>query len=88
MKENKIWVGYYRGWSTKTAKEKTQAYKEEEEEEGDDYREGKKTKPKTIVRLKLKITPEQMVRELQGVFCTGRYRLWMPSPTGSKQRGA
>jgi hypothetical protein len=83
MKEDKVLVGCYRNWSTKTPSEKAKAY---QEEAGADYAEvraelqaiagyARRDSP-----AKIKATKEQqMVYELQGIFCKGRYRSWKPS---------
>jgi hypothetical protein len=69
--ETKILVGCYRNWSTKTSAQKVQAYRKEA---GEDYLEVKaEDVPKAT------ITNEQMIRELQSIFCKGRYRSWSPS---------
>jgi hypothetical protein len=76
-------VGCYRNRSTKTAAQKAQVYREEAWE---DYPEVKAE----LERLagfqrrqdvpKATITKEQrIIRELQCVFCKGRYRSWNPS---------
>jgi hypothetical protein len=75
--ETKVLVGCYRNWSTKTSAQKTQTYREEI---GEDYLEVKAE----LERLgafqrrqdvpKAAITRERrMIRELQSIFCKGRY---------------
>jgi hypothetical protein len=80
--ETEILVGCYRNWSTKTSEQKAQAYREEV---GDDY---------FVVQAELRrlggfkknhspsasSSPKdhEMARDLQSVFCKGRYRTWKP----------
>jgi hypothetical protein len=82
--ETKILVGCYRNWSTKTAAQKAQAYREEAWE---DYLEVKAelerlaTCQKRQDISKVTLTKEQqMIREFRSIFCKGRYRSWRPSP--------
>jgi hypothetical protein len=81
--ETKILAGCYRHWSTKTSAQKAQA---DREEDGEAYLEGKAE----LERLgafrrrqdapKATITREQqIIHELQSIFCKGRYRSWEPS---------
>jgi hypothetical protein len=85
MEKVKILVGDYRGWSSKTPSEKAKA---NQEEVGDDYTEVK-AELEAIAgcvrrgsRPKNEATEEQkMIRDLQSVFCTGRYRSWVFSQT-------
>jgi hypothetical protein len=81
--ETKILVGCYRNWSTKTSDEKAQAYREEA---GEDYLKVKAELerlgafPRWQDVPKTTITREQrMIRELQSIFCKGRYRSWRSS---------
>jgi hypothetical protein len=83
MEKVKILVGYYRDWSIKRLSEKVKAY---QEEVGDDYAEVKAEleaiagHTRQDPNPKIEATDEQqMIRDLQSVFCTGRYRSWRPS---------
>jgi hypothetical protein len=83
MEKVKVLVGYYRDWSIKRPSEKAKAY---QEEAGDDYAEVKAELEDIAGHIRWGPCPEieatkerQMIRELQSVFCTGRYRSWRPS---------
>jgi hypothetical protein len=90
MEKVKVLVGCYRNWSTKTPSEKAKAY---QEEAGNDYFKIK-AELKAIAGHPRRISPtkvnteqeQQMVRELQGVFCTSRYRSWRPWMEEIKKR--
>ncbi|MDR0583263.1 MAG: hypothetical protein LBG57_02795 [Treponema sp.] len=78
--ETKILVGCYRNWSTKTPAQKAQAYREEDEE---GYLEVKAELERSFSIQRRKNVPkatitreQQMIRELQSIFCKDRYRLW------------
>jgi hypothetical protein len=83
MEKRKVLVGCYRDWSTKTLSEKVKAY---HEEAGADYLEVKAVL-KALAGYAGRDSPantkaakeRQMVRELQSIFCKGRYRFWKPS---------
>jgi molecular chaperone GrpE (heat shock protein) len=81
--ETKTLVGCYRNRSTKTSAQKAQAYREEAWE---DYLEVKAELERLVTFQrrqdvpKAAITGEQRtIRELQSIFCKGRYRSWRPS---------
>jgi hypothetical protein len=81
--ETKVLAGCYCNRSTKTAEQKAQAYREEA---GEDYLKVKAELERLIPfqrrqdAPKAAITKEQrMIRELQCVFCKGRYRSWRPA---------
>jgi hypothetical protein len=80
--KTKILAGCYRNWSIKTSEQKAQAYREEV---GDDYfvvqaelrrLGGFKKSPSPSASSSQK--DQEMVRDLQSVFCKGRYRTWKP----------
>jgi hypothetical protein len=79
----KILAGCYRNWSTKTIAQKTQAY---QEEAGDDYFEVK-AELIWLAGFKKHRSPskrssqkeDEMVRDLQSIFCKSRYRSWKPA---------
>jgi hypothetical protein len=79
----KILVGCYRHWSTKTSAQKTQAYREEDEEA---YLEVKAELERLASFRRRQDTPkaaitkdQQIIRELQSIFCNGRYHSWRSS---------
>jgi hypothetical protein len=78
--ETKILVGCYRDRLTKTSAQKAQAYREEA---GEDYLAVKVELERLAASQwrqdapKATITREQqMIHELQSIFCKGRYRLF------------
>jgi hypothetical protein len=80
MGKDKVLVGYYGDWSRKTSSEKAKAY---QEEAGNDYAEVKAELEAIAGHTRLGPRPEievtkeqQMIRDLQSIFCTGRYRSW------------
>jgi len=82
MEERQILVGSFRNWSEKKPTERVKTYREEV---GDAYLEVKAElealagTERQVSPKKIKATQEQqMVRELQGIFCGGRYRSWKP----------
>jgi hypothetical protein len=80
--ETGIMAGCYRNWSTKTSAQKAQAYREEL---GEDYLEVKAELKHLAFRRRRDLPKaattreQQMIRELQNVFCKGRYRSWRTS---------
>jgi hypothetical protein len=79
--ETKILVGCYRNWSTKTSAQKAQAFREEV---GEDYLKVKAELERLAAFQMRKNVPkatttreQQMIRELQSIFCKGRYRSWI-----------
>jgi hypothetical protein len=81
--KTKVLVGCYRNWSTKTSTQKVQTYREEA---GEDYLEVKAELERLVPFQRRQGVPkatitreQQMIRELQGIFCKGRYRSWRPS---------
>jgi hypothetical protein len=86
----KILAGCYRNWSTKTIAQKTQAY---QEEAGDDYSEVK-AELKRLAGFEKCHSPSkssgqkdrEIVRDLQSIFCKGRYRSWKPVPKKNRAK--
>jgi hypothetical protein len=82
MEERQILAGSFRNWSEKKPTERAKTYREEI---GDIYFEVK-AELKAIAGTKRRVSPkqitatrkQQMVRDLQSVFCAGRYHSWKP----------
>jgi hypothetical protein len=82
MEERQILVGSFRSWSEKKSIERAKTYREEV---GDAYLEVK-AELKALAGTERRVSPkritatqeQQMVRDLQSVFCGGRYRSWKP----------
>jgi hypothetical protein len=82
MKERQILVGSFRNWFEKEPTERAKTYREEV---GDAYLEVK-AELEAFARTERRVSPkkieatqkQQMVRDLQSVFCGGRYRSWKP----------
>jgi hypothetical protein len=85
MEKRKILAGYYRDWSIKSPSRKTKSYREEAGDECLEVNtelEAPAGQVKRSSRLKVEATTEQeMIRDLQAIFCKGRYRSWKP-PAG------
>jgi hypothetical protein len=82
MKERQILAGSFRNWSEKKPTERAKTYREEV---GDAYlvvkaelealaRAARQASPQTIEVPQ----EQQVVRDLQSIFCGGRYRSWKP----------
>jgi hypothetical protein len=82
MKERQILVGSFRDWSEKKLAERAKTYREEV---GNAYLEVK-AELEALARTGRRVSQkkieaaqkQQMVRDLQSVFCVGRYRSWKP----------
>jgi hypothetical protein len=81
--ETGIMAGCYRNWSTKTSAQKAEAYREEA---GAVYLEVMAELERLGVFPRQRDVPkapvsreQQMIRELQSIFCKSRYRSWGPS---------
>jgi hypothetical protein len=93
MEERQVLVGSFRSWSGKKPSERAKTYREEV---GAAYLEVK-AELETLAGPKKRVSPpkkkvvtqeQQMVRELQHVFCGGRYRSWRPWMADLKPREA
>ena len=79
MEKHRVLVGFYGGLSAKTPAERTKAY---QEEAGDDYLKVKAALEacagfvRRNRRRKEATEEEQMIRDLQGIFCKDPYRSW------------
>jgi hypothetical protein len=84
-------VGSFRDWSEKKLAERAKTYREEV---GDAYLEVK-AELEALARAARRVSPQtievpqeqQMVRDLQSIFCGGRYRSWKPWMAEVTQRG-
>jgi hypothetical protein len=93
MEERQILVGSFRSWSGKKPSERAKTYREEV---GTAYIEVK-AELETFAGAKRRVSPpkkkaatqeQQMARDLQWVFCGGRYRSWRPWMADLKRREA
>jgi ABC-type nitrate/sulfonate/bicarbonate transport system substrate-binding protein len=90
MEERQILVGSFRSWSEKKPSERAKTYREEV---GTAYLDVK-AELETLARAKRRVSPpkkkvtqeQQMARDLQRLFCGGRYRSWRPWMADLKPR--
>jgi hypothetical protein len=88
MEKRQILVGSFRRWSENKPSERAKANREEV---GDAYLEVKAElgalagAARPALQKSKETREQQMVRDLQSVFCSGRYRSWRPWMAEVKQ---